>query len=240
MIVEISSKTNQKVKYACSLKTQKGRNEHRQFLCDGKKALEMALANGLVKEVFTLEKLNISKEINQYIVTREVMEKISPMVTPEGVVFICDFFEKPKELGDKIIYLDNISDPGNMGTIIRSALALGYDMVCYSKGSVSPYNEKVIAASKGSIFSIPVVEMELNQFKGQYQIIVSALTNEAISIKEVKTNSKFAIVLGNESHGVSEKTLKLADVITIIPIKNIDSLNVAIAGAILMFELANK
>ena len=240
MIVEISSKTNQKIKYACSLKTQKGRNEHKQFLCEGKKALEMALANGLVKEIFTLEKLDISSEINQYIVTKEVMEKISSMVSPEGIVFICDFFRFAKELGDKIVYLDGVSDPGNMGTIIRSALALGYDAVCYSKGTVSPYNEKVIAASKGSIFSIPVVEMELDQLKEKYQIIVSALTTEAISIKEVKTNSKFAIVLGNESHGVSEETLKLADTVTIIPINNIDSLNVAIAGAILMFELSNK
>lgn len=237
MISEITSKTNPKIKYLCSLKTTKGRNEHKQFLCEGKKALEMALKSGLVKEVYTLEKLSLPKYIDQYIVTPEIMKKISSSVSPEGIVFISDFIKQKENFGNKIVYLDGVSDPGNMGTIIRTALALGFDAVCYSKGSVSPYNEKVVAASKGSIFSIPILETELHILKLKYQVIVSALQDNSVELKNIKPNKNFVLVLGNESHGVKEETLALADVVCKIPIEGIDSLNVAIAGAIMMFEL---
>ena len=240
MISEIVSKTNQKIKYLCELKTSKGRNKHRQFLCEGKKALEMALQANAVKEVYTLEVLKLPKHINQYIVTEEIMKKISSSVSPEGVVFVSDFIQEKTDFGSKLIYLDGVSDPGNMGTIIRTALALGYDGVFYSKGSVSPYNEKVVASSKGAIFLIPVIETELHLLKLKYQVIVSALSDNSVTLKEVKPNKNFVLVLGNESHGVSEETLQLADVVCKIPIENIDSLNVAVAGAILMYELREK
>lgn len=240
MISEISSKTNSKIKFVCSLKTPKGRNEHKKFLCEGKKALEMALNAGLVREVYTLEKLNLPKSIDQYIVTEEVMKKISSSISPEGIVFVSDFIKEKEDFGNKIIYLDGVSDPGNMGTIIRTALALGFDAVCYSKGSVSPYNEKVVAASKGAIFSIPVLEVELYLLKLKYQIIVSALQDNSIELKNVKPAKNFVLVLGNESHGVKQETLALSDIVTKIPIEGINSLNVAIAGAILMYELGKK
>ena len=240
MINEITSKNNQKIKYLCELKTPKGRNKYRQFLCEGKKALEMALKVNKVKEVYSLEVLKLPKDINQYIVSEEIMKKISSSVTPEGIVFVSDFIESKTDYGNKIVYLDGVSDPGNMGTIIRTALAFGYDSVFYSKGSVSPYNEKVVAASKGAIFLIPVIESELHVLKLKYQVIVSALEDNSISLKEVKPNNNFVLVLGNESHGVSKETLELADIVTKIPIQNIDSLNVAVAGAILMHDLMEK
>lgn len=240
MIETITSKTNSKIKYACSLKTSKGRNEHHQFIAEGYKALEMALEAKVVKEVFSLEKIKLPKDVKLTLVSEEVLKKLSNMVSPEGVVFICDFFPIDSELGNRIVYLDGVNDPGNMGTIIRTALALGYDAVCYSSGTVSPYNEKVIAASKGSIFKIPVIEMDLCILKLKYQIIVSALSESAIEPKKVKTNENCVLVLGNETHGVKEETLALADVVVKIPIASIDSLNVAIAGGILMYTLSDK
>ena len=126
------------------------------------------------------------------------------------------------------LYLDEINDPGNMGTLIRTALAFDYDQVVLSENCVSIYNEKVIAASKGAIFAIPVLKGNLKDYKETHQIIVSELSKNA---------EKFVLVLGNEAHGVSAKTSKLADVQVIIPIKNIDSLNVSVAGGILMNKI---
>ena len=240
MVETITSKTNSKIKFACSLKTSKGRNEHKKFLAEGFKALEMALEANVVTEVFSLEKISLSKEVKLTLVSEEVLKKLSSMVNPEGVVFICKFIPVSNELGNKIIYLDGVNDPGNMGTIIRTALAFGFDAVCYSSGSVSPYNEKVIAASKGSIFKIPVIEMDICILKLKYEIIVSALSDASITPNEVNLQNNFVLVLGNETHGVKEETLSLADVVVKIPISSIDSLNVAVAGGVLMYLLANK
>lgn len=240
MIETITSKTNSKIKYACLLKTPKGRSEHKQFLAEGYKTLEMGLEAKLVRVVFSLEKIKLPKDVQLYLVNEEVLKKLSSTVNPEGVVFICDYPSTQENFGNKIVYLDGVSDPGNMGTIIRTALALGFDAVCYSSGSVSPYNDKVIAASKGAIFKIPVVELDLCVLKLKYQIIVSALSEGAITPKEVKCKPNYVIVLGNESRGVSQDSLNLADLVVKIPMQSIDSLNVAIAGAILMYSLTNN
>ena len=236
MICVITSRQNNKIKEVSKLKISKYSKENKLFLCEGEKALKMAISAKLVVDVFTLQELNLPYYINQYIVTKEILEKISSNVNPEGVVFTAKYSES-NVTGNKLVYLDQVSDPGNMGTIIRTALALGFDGIIYSQGSVSPYNEKVISATKGAIFSLPIKEGKLEDLKGEYQIIVSALHEKSIDIKDVKPNGKFVLVLGNEAHGVSKNTLKLADIVTHIPINNIESLNVAVAGAILMYEL---
>ena len=232
----INSKQNPKIKFAASLKLNKVRSEHNLFLIEGIKPLKMALELNLVKEVFTIVELDLPSHINQYIVTKEIIEKLSYSVNPEGIIFISNI-PNYEIKGNKLIYLDNIQDPGNMGTIIRTALSLGYDGLIYSKGSVSPYNEKVIASTKGAIFLLPIMEGELSSFKDDYQIVVSALHQNSISLDEFKSEDKFVLVLGNEAHGVSSKTLSLADAVVEIPLKNMESLNVAVAGAILMYEL---
>ena len=145
--------------------------------------------------------------------------------------------EENKALGNKIVYLDGVQDPGNVGTIIRTALAFGYDDVILSIDSASKYNEKTIVSSKGAIFKIiPRDNLTLDQLKELgYYIIVTSLKG-AIPYKEVTRKDKFVLVLGSEGQGVKEENILKADVVTKIAIENIDSLNVAIAGAILMNE----
>lgn len=235
MIKVITSKDNPRVKYAISLKESKNRKANHEFLCESKKSLEMALSQGLVKEVFTLEYLELPEDIKQNLVSEDVLKKIAYSVTPEVVFIASEISIKPNKF-DKLVYLDHVSDPGNLGTLLRSALALGYDAVILSKDCVSIYNEKVIAASKGAIFSLPIIVDEISNYK-DHQIIVSALTHNAIDINGVKPNDKFILVLGNESRGVSKEILCTADLIVKIPMKDIDSLNVAVAGGILMYEL---
>ena len=238
MIKEITSKDNNKIKYAASLKLPKFRKENKEFLAEGKKSLELALKAGVVKEIFTTKKLlGIKNDICQYLINDSLLKKISSTQNPEGIVFVCNMQERnPKRL-NKVVYLDHVSDPGNMGTIIRTALAFNYDAVVISNGSCDVYNEKVIAASKGAIFLIPILNKELAEIRKDKTVVVSALNDKAKELSDIKVTKPFVLVLGNEAHGVSEETLKDADIITKIDISNIDSLNVSVAAGILMHAL---
>ena len=236
MIKEITSRENPRVKYAYSLKNPKGRKENHQFLAEGYKALELALKAGLVTDVFTVKEIdNLPININQYICKEDIIEKIAYSTNPEGVVFISNYVSNKKpSIMNKVVYLDHINDPGNMGTIIRTALAFNYDAVVISKDSVSIYNEKVVAASKGAIFLLPIIESDIKDFDSSFKVIVSTLNDKSIDLNNVKKTDKFVLVLGNETHGVSEDSIARANLMVKIPISNIDSLNVSVAAGILM------
>ena len=235
MIKVITSKNNDKVKYAVSLKDNKNRKKEGKFIGEGKKALELALQAGLVCEAFTYETLLIDESIPQFLVNEEVMKKLSSNVNPEGVIFVAKIPEIKKDNYSKILFLDCINDPGNLGTLIRTALAFNYDAVVTSPDSVSIYNEKALAACKGANYLIPVFQDNLINYKDEYQIIVSTLKEESIDASEVKFADKYVLVLGNEAHGVSRNTESLADIFVKIPMSNINSLNVSVAGGILMY-----
>ena len=235
MIKEITSKENNKIKHASSLKEAKYRKEYKEFLCEGKKSLEMALKSGNVKEIFTTEEIkNVPNDITQYLVSEELLKKLSSVKNPEGVVAVCNIVNRhPKRL-NKVVYLDHVSDPGNVGTIIRTAYAFDYDAVVLSEGSCDPYNEKVVAASKGAIFGMPILFDHINELRKDKTVIVSALNDRAKPMEELEIKKPFILVVGNEANGVTPELIKSADVVTRIEIKNIDSLNVAIAAGILM------
>ena len=236
-MLEILSKNNQKIKDACALKLKKNRLEKGLFLMEGIKNLDLALTYGNVKTIFTSIGLpKIGKDIETYKVNDEVLRKLATSENPEGVVFVCEMLKpkKDKKYHHKIVYLDQINDPGNLGTIIRTAVAFNYDAVVLSKGSVDLYNEKVIAASKGAIFLIDAFVGNIEDYKDK-QIIVSTLDENSVPLNECKKPNDFVLVLGNESHGVSEPIIKLANKLIKIEMNDvIDSLNVAMAGAILM------
>ena len=138
---------------------------------------------------------------------------------------------------NKVVYLDHINDPGNLGTIIRTALALDYDAVVISKDSVSIYNEKTIAATKGALFLMPILEGEIKDFDSSYSVVVSTLNDKSQDLKDIKPLDKFVLVLGNEAHGVCQDSIDRADLMVKIPVNNIDSLNVSVAAGILMYYL---
>lgn len=237
MIKAITSKDNPRVKFACSLKENKYRNIHKMFLAETFKSLEMALKANVVKEVFTLEYIDLPENITQNLVSEDVLKKISSNVNPEGVVFIAEMKEIEVKEPHKILYLDEITDPGNMGTIIRTALAFSYDLIVTSEKCVSIYNEKVINSSKGAIFSMPIKRGKLSDYKSTHKIIVSTLSDKSISVDEIKVPNDFVLVLGNESRGVNKENISLSDIQVKIPISNIDSLNVSVAAGILMNKI---
>ncbi|MCQ2814816.1 MAG: RNA methyltransferase [Bacilli bacterium] len=233
MIKAITSKDNPRVKFAYSLKDSKTRKENKMFLGETKKSMDMALEAGVLLEVFALEWLSLPDNIQQNLVSIDVLKKISNNVNPEVVFIAKDIDLKPTKM-EKLVYLDHIQDPGNMGTIIRTALAFNYDAVILSKDCVSIYNEKVLNSSKGAIYKMPTFIDELIKYKKSHQIIVSTLGKDSEPFDSISLNRNFIIVLGNEAHGVNDEVLKLADKKVKIPVQNIDSLNVSVAAGILL------
>ena len=238
MIKVITSKDNPRVKYAASLRDSKTREEHHQFIGESRKSLDLAISQNLVKEVFTYEALDIDESITQYLVNENVMKKLSTSKNPEGVLFIANYPNFKKDNFNKILYLDEINDPGNLGTMIRTALAFNFDAVVTSPNSVSLYNEKTLAACKGSNYLIPVFSKPLNEIKRDHKVIVTTLSEDSIIVNELSKPEKFILVMGNEARGVNKEIIKSADIKVKIPISNIDSLNVAVAAGILMYKLA--
>lgn len=238
MIKEIKSRQNELVKEVAKLSDAKARKQQKLFKVEGFHMLEMAKEADLIHSVFTLKEIkNLNSNIPQYLVSEEVLEKLSSTKTPQGVVCVCHLLNEKPIKSDKVLYLDDVSDPGNLGTILRTALAFGYNDVILSKNCCSIYNEKTLQASQGAIFKLNIVaDLDLSKLKADgYQILATEIKG-SLSLEKVSKPEKLVLVLGNEAHGVSEAILKLADKRIRIDIKNIDSLNVAIAGAIAMFK----
>jgi TrmH family RNA methyltransferase len=242
MVNKIISRKNSKIMYACLLKKESERVMRNEFLMEGRLALEMGLKKGLVKEIFTTKELDIKDDnIIVNLVDDKVMDKLSDERSPEGIVFIAKIPNFDDKKYQKVIYLDHIADPGNMGTIIRTALGLGIEAIYISPNSVSPFNNKALAASKGAIFELPIFNKDYDDVKelktNGYQIIVTSLKGNVVSLDEVKVQKPYICVFGNESRGVDDILLKLSDISIKIPIEKIDSFNVAISAAIVMYEI---
>ena len=242
MIINISSKQNTKIKEIGKLISDNSyRKERNEFVIEGFHLLEMALEDRLVKAIFSLEPLkNIDEKITNYIVSEDILKKISTQKNPQGVVAICSM-RKEKEIShNNVLYLDGVSDPGNLGTLLRTALAFSFKDVILSKGSVSLYNEKTISSSQGAIFRLNIIsgdEQNLINLKEKGYKILATEIKGSVELKNIKKSDKQVLILGNEAHGVNEKILNLADERIRIDINEIESLNVAICGAIMMHYL---
>lgn len=242
MIINISSKQNTKIKEIGKLISDNSyRKERNEFVIEGFHLLEMALEDKLVKAIFSLEPIkNIDEKITNYIVSEDILKKISTQKNPQGVVAICSM-RKEKEIShNNVLYLDEVSDPGNLGTLLRTALAFSFKDVILSKGSVSLYNEKTISSSQGAIFRLNIIsgdEQNLIDLKEKGYKILATEIKGSVELKNIKKSDKQVLILGNEAHGVNEKILNLADERIRIDINEIESLNVAICGAIMMHYL---
>ena len=235
MIYKIESRQNQKIKDLIKLSQQKFSKEKKLFKIEGFHALEMAQSSDVLVCVFTTKEIqNLS--VDQYIVSKDIMESISVSKSPQGVICVCKYIEQKPISSEKVLLLDNVSDPGNLGTLLRTALAFGYKDVVL-KGGCSQYNEKVLQSTQGAIFSLNIInDIDFGKV-GDYQIIATEIKG-SVDISTLSNVKKHILVLGNEAHGVSEEVLKIANKRVRINIENIESLNVAIAGAIAMYQLS--
>lgn len=237
-----TSTQNEKIKNLRKLNNKKFRDENSLFLIEGEHLVLEAYKNGYLKELLLEENTSLSINVPTSYLTRNVMKFISELDNPSNIMGVCTKLVEQEELENKILVLDNVQDPGNLGTIIRSAVAFNIDTIILSDDTVDLYNSKVIRASQGMIFKINIVRKSLlevipNLKKQGYRIYATNVKNGK-SLKNVEKVSKFAIIMGNEGLGVKESISSLADDFLYIDMaKDCESLNVAVAASIILYEL---
>jgi len=242
----ITSVKNEKVKAWKKLHKRKERVNSKTFLVEGFHLLEEAIKSDWdIQEIIIQQDMTLPDWATEYpveYVSENVIAHISQTTTPQGVLAVIKMNAYEGREGNTFLILDSIQDPGNLGTIIRTADAAGMSGVILGEGTVDLYNDKVIRATQGSIFHIPVyhvkLEEELSLLKQSGYTIWATALEGAVNYNEVNPEKKVAIILGNEGAGVQPRFIAQADEVVKIPIYGkAESLNVSIAAGILMYHL---
>ena len=246
---EITSVKNKTVCDIKKLKQKKYRTQTGTFLAEGYRNVCDSIKKAVPQMVFLEEsfEFEVPQCEHTYLVTKEVMKEISDTDTPQGIAAVFQIPEEKAISSSKILLLNGVSDPGNMGTILRTALAAGFTDIILDEKCADVYSPKVIRSAMSAVFSLNLIrckslEDEISKLKQTgYQIYAAALTKEAVSLYETKFGAKTALMFGSEANGISDELLQLADVSYIIPMEpEIESLNVAVAAGISMYELVRQ
>lgn len=241
----ITSIHNEHIKELEKLKEKKYRNQTGLFLVETKHLAIEAYRAGLLKELIVEQNEIFPIDAPITYVSKEILKKLSSTTTPPKVMAVVKKKENTKDIGEKVLILDRIQDPGNLGTIIRSAVAFNIDTIICSKDTVDFYNPKVVRASQGMMFHIPIIisdtEKMIHELKEKdYKIIGTKVTNGE-DVRKAAIYSHFALVIGNEGQGISEIIEKLCDQFLYIKMNgNCESLNASVAASILLYEISNK
>ncbi|MEW4354409.1 RNA methyltransferase [Streptococcus pneumoniae] len=242
----ITSKANQVVKNTKKLHQKKYRKD--SYLIEGWHLFEEAVKAGAdIKRIFVLEAYQdkVADFTQVVLVTQEVLADLADSKTPQGIVAEIAL-EKPvlpQTLNGKYLFLEDVQDPGNVGTIIRTADAAGFDGVFLSKHSADLYNLKTLRSMQGSHFHVPIYRMDTSDIldlarASRLSILATTLAQDSVDYRTL-TNQEFLLVMGNEGQGISSDVAKAADQLVHISMKGqAESLNVAVAAGILIFALS--
>ncbi|HKL13663.1 MAG TPA: RNA methyltransferase [Halanaerobiales bacterium] len=253
---EITSIKNDKVKYLRKLYQKKYRKERQQFILEGLRLIRGAYKAGadlenifLTSDYFNQHKSEsflIYNEDKLTFVSDSIISEVADTTNPQEVIAIVNephTTEQEVLEKDYILVIDQIQDPGNMGTMIRTAAAAGFQSLIISKGSVDVFNLKVLRSTVGAIYSIPFIkDIELDELRdllqSKEQKIYAADLNTDTYYNELKYKSPLSLIIGNEGKGIRKELTTIADKLVKIPLKgNIDSLNAGVAAGIIMFKI---
>ena len=237
----ITSLDNKKIKDVVKLQNKKYRDLTNTFVVETTHLVEEAEKAGIVKELFLVEDEFVDRD-DTYFITKDIMKKISSMESPSNVLAVCEKSNSKEIIGSKILLLDEIQGPGNLGTIIRSSVAFGVTTIILSNDTVDLYNPKVIRASEGMFCHINIITMDLEEaIKEIKERGIKVYGTNVVNGKEVNTisdKSSYALVMGNEGNGVKKHIQELCDENLYIPMnESCESLNVGVACSILLYEL---
>ena len=248
--MEITSLENKLIKKIASLKQKKYRDIYKEFIVEGENSVNEALKSNFTisnilycPELFDINNIKTT-ETEPISVPKEILSKISDTITPQGIIAVCKIPENINISNNfsKILFLDTLQDPGNVGTIIRTADAMNFDLVILSKKCADPYSLKVTRSTVGSIFHTPIIyDVEttttLQELKNKSYTIYSSTPYNAVSIDEITPKTPFVLVIGNEGNGISEETKENTDYFVKIDMPGFaESLNASIAAGILMYK----
>ena len=217
-----------------NLKTKKYRDAEGMFLVYGEHLIEKAKQKDAIVEI-----ISTHEKGQNTVISKDLMDELQQAETYFDDLAVCKK-TNPKIVSNKVLMLDDVQDPDNVGALIRSAAAFGFLHVIVSLKSADFYNEKTIRASKGSIFDVylerrPLEDAIVELKAKDYQIVYADAHEKGNDIK----HEKVVLILGNEGHGISDRVKSLADRSIHIMTKNVESLNVSVAGGILMYEWRN-
>lgn len=240
----ITSINNQTIKELDKLKQKKYRDSEQKFLIEGEHLVEEAEKSGVLEKIILLENSEYPSKLEKIYVSKNVMKKLSSLDTPPNIIGVCKMLSK-KELGKKVLLLDDIQDPGNLGTIIRSSVAFNVDSIVMSLNTVDLYNPKVIRSTQGMIFKINLIKDDLERviekLKSKNIPIYTTNVNGGENIKNINSTDSYGLIMGNEGNGVKDEISALADRKIYIPMNSkVESLNVSVAASILLYELGDK
>ncbi|MFA6995228.1 MAG: RNA methyltransferase [Patescibacteria group bacterium] len=251
---KISSPQNNHIKLLEKLNLKKYRQEFKQFMVEN-----LTLIKDAWYDNYDFESLFVTEEFavkhpeelryfqsksgckNFYLINPQINKHYSNLDTPTGITAVYNIINKKPDKSS-VIYLNGISDPGNLGTIMRSALAFNFVNLVLDKNCVDVYNSKVISAAKDAIFKLNIIEDKTGEWlKNNKLPLYTTSSHAGVNLSKFKPGKIFCLVLGSESHGVDPAIMKQAAKNLKIEISSkIESLNVATAAAILLYELRRK
>lgn len=243
--MEITSLTNAKVKLWVKYKEKKQRDKDQCFLIEGEHLIEEAHHAGIIEYLIVRNDIvNPYNTYDTYEVTQEILHKISTNTSHVQMMAVCRYSNIEPSVCNRILMLDDVQDPGNLGTMIRTALSFGYDQMILSSKCVDIYNEKVIRSTQGALFHMPIVRCELAdkikdlKEKG-YEIFGTSL-HDAKPLSDIQAKPNHVLIMGNEGQGVHDEILALCDQNIYIEMHTFESLNVAVAAGICMYKLGQQ
>ena len=256
----ISSKDNELIKHIKKLKDKKHRDESNEYIIEGVKLIEEAVKEkARIKKIIVCEDTTRTYEIPTHImyeiakyecvyVTNKVFASITQVTNPQGIMAIIEKGDTNVQIDytqDIIVALDDVQDPGNLGTILRTVDSIGLNQIIVSKGTADAFNSKVVRSTMGAIFRVKIIEVEnlpqaiKEMRKHHFKLMVTSLQTEN-SIYDIDFNKKI-IVIGNEANGVSKEIQDMADEKAKIPmLGRTESLNASVAAGVVMYEYVRQ
>ena len=245
----ITSRKNPKIRYWRKLAGDPAfRREGGEFLCDGAKLLEEAVSGGAeVTALIAGEKADVPElpGVPVYRLPEDLLAYVSPVKTPQGLLFTCRIPARsgvPE--GSRFVVLEGVQDPGNVGTVIRTARAMGYDGVLLLPGCADLYGPRTVRATMGALFRQPAAEIGYDDLErlrdGGVALYATAPGGDCTDVRDADYG-RFAVCIGSEGRGLSDRLLALCGRRLTIPMrKDCESLNAAVAAAIVMWESVRK
>ena len=240
----ITSKDNSKIKHIRKLLNRKDSLNEGLFVIEGENLVEEAIKNNLLTELYLLDGTNNKFNYECNYVTLDVMKSISNLTSTPRVIGVSKYINK-NNLGKRIVLLDGVQDPGNVGTIIRNCVAFNIDTIVFSRESVNPYNEKVLRSTGGMIYNINIIignlDNIINQIKNNNIKVYGTSLKSSISLETIEKSEEYAIIFGNEGNGVSESILSKCDNNVRIDMNNkCESLNVGVSSGIVLYHMFKR
>ena len=256
----ITSKDNEQIKYIRKLKEKKYREEYNEFIIEGIKTIKEAIEEKAdIKTIVVCEDCEkqgvfdkkLMYEIAKYnciYVNEKVFDTITDVMNHQGMLAVVSKKQRMSKIDykeDLIIILDNIQDPGNLGTIIRTVDSAGIKQIVVSKESVEAYSSKVIRSTTGAIFRVNIIEVEdlektIKEIKKKGFRVYASVLGHNKGIYDINYK-KTAVIIGNEANGISENILNVSDEFITIPmLGKTESLNAAVATSIIIYEYVRQ